>query len=155
MPNGIISFVHQDIADGNPSTTEIAALEEQYYLDVSKGKYVIPYGLTKEAYRNCLENLYLYGTIEGTSKLSNSKVEHVLKNHTAGRMQNTVDVMMEKGLVENAEKLVNSKGFFNTSWTEQQVIDATSQAYNQALINGVPNTGSFDFTTSVFGENVT
>ena len=69
MPNGIISFVQQDIADGNPSTTEIAALEEQYYLDVSKGKYVIPYGLTKEAYRNCLENLYLYGTIEGAAKL--------------------------------------------------------------------------------------
>ncbi|GKX31172.1 hypothetical protein SH1V18_36520 [Vallitalea longa] len=91
----------------------------------------------------------------GASHLSNSKAEHVLKNHTAGRMQNTVDAMMEKGLVENAENLVKSKGFFNTSWTEQQVINATNQAYNQALKNGVPNTGNFDFTTSVFGENVT
>ncbi len=48
--------------------------------------------------------------------LSKGKAEHVLKNHTIGRMQNTVDAMMNKGLSENAENLVGSKGFFNTSW---------------------------------------
>ena len=85
--------------------------------------------------------------------ISNSKVEHVLKNHTAGRMQNTVDAMMEKGLRDTAENLVDSKGFFNTSWSEQTVIDATNQAYKEAL-KEIPG-GAYDYTTTVFGENIT
>lgn len=34
-------------------------------------------------------------------------------------------------------------------------MDATTKAYNEAISKGVPGSGSFDLTTSVFGENVT
>jgi len=97
---------------------------------------------------------YVDNVAKGMSNLSNRKLEHVLKNHTAGRVQQTVAAMMKKGLTKSAEELVSSKNFFNTSWSEQKVMDATTKAYNEAIAKGIPSSGSYDYVTSVFGEKV-
>ncbi len=83
------------------------------------------------------------------------KIEHVLKNHTMSRMQDTVDSMMAKGLKTNAENLIASKGFFNIGWSESKVASATEKAYSEAIAKGIPGKGSFNYTTTVFGEKIT
>lgn len=87
-----------------------------------------------------------------TEPISNGKIEHVLTDHTHDRMNTTINKMMEKGLSESAEKLLNKKSFFNPSWSEQKVIDATNQAYNKVLSQGFING---EHTVKVFGENIT
>ncbi|TYQ14543.1 UNVERIFIED_CONTAM: RHS repeat-associated protein [Acetivibrio alkalicellulosi] len=104
-----------------------------------KGKCVIKKGFSKL-------------TGKGTGKLSSGKIEHVLKDHTSGRMENTINKMMEKGLTDQAKKLLDKKSFFNPSWSEQKVIDATNQAYNKALSQGITHG---EYTVKVFGENIT
>jgi hypothetical protein len=90
---------------------------------------------------------------EGLGKaISSGKIEHVLTDHTYDRMSITINKMMEKGLSGEAEKLLNKKSFFNPSWTEQQVIDATNQAYNKVLSQGFTNG---EHTVEVFGQNIT
>ncbi|MBW6411919.1 EndoU domain-containing protein [Clostridium weizhouense] len=84
--------------------------------------------------------------------ISKGKIEHVLKDHTYARIKNTINKMMEKGLSEPAEKLLNKKSFFNPSWSEQKVIDATNKAYNKVLSQGLTNG---EHTVEVFGEKIT
>lgn len=84
--------------------------------------------------------------------LSGGKIEHVLKNHTYGRMKDTVNKMMEKGLIDSATKLLNDKSFFNPGWSEQKVATASNKVYNKAVSQGITN-GSY--TAKVYGENVT
>jgi len=86
------------------------------------------------------------------NEIGKKKLDHVLKDHTYGRMKNTINKLMEKGLTETAEKLLNKKSFFNPSWSEQKVIEATKQAYNRLLSQGFTHGTR---TVTVFGEDVT
>ena len=67
-------------------------------------------------------------------------------------MHNTIYKMMEKGLRGPAEKLLNKKSFFNPSWSENKIIDATNQAYNKVLSQGFTNG---EHTVKVLDENIT
>ncbi|MDS0526633.1 SH3 domain-containing protein [Clostridium sp. SHJSY1] len=84
--------------------------------------------------------------------ISIGKIEHVLKDHTFGRMNATIGKMMEKGLKESAENLLSQKTFFNPSWSEEKVIDATNQAYKKVLSQGFTNG---EHIVKVFDENIT
>jgi hypothetical protein len=97
----------------------------------------------------CKYRLSPKGVSEAISK---GKIEHVLKDHTYGRIEDTINKMMQKGLRDSAEQLLKKKSFFNSSWSEEKVIDATNQAYNKVLSQGFTNG---EHTVEVFGENIT
>ncbi len=67
MENGIITFIQQDMADGDPSADNLAVFEEKFYLEVSRGYIEIPTGITAAEYLQYYENLYLYDNILGKS----------------------------------------------------------------------------------------
>ncbi|GEM_PF-611084 len=76
--NGIVTFLQQDMADGDSSADDLLVLNERYMLAVEKGIYIIPYGLSKEEYLQCLNYLYLYNEL--LSKAKAGAIEIFLKN---------------------------------------------------------------------------
>ena len=107
--------------------------------------------ITKESYEKLVKTASEAGFDSAIVKLSKTKTDHILKNHTFGKMKNNIDKMMEKGLQKNAENLLNEKSFFNPTWSEEKVIEATTLAYNDAISKGCLD-GTH--TVVVFGENV-
>ena len=85
-------------------------------------------------------------------ELSKNNIEHVLKNHTFGRMKKTIERLMEKGLKGSAEKLVKKKTFFNPKWSEKEVVEAVNRVYNEAVSKGITEG---DYTSIVSGEKIT
>ena len=89
------------------------------------------------------------GTIVGLSK---HNIEHVLKNHTFGRVKKTIERLMEKGLKGSAEKLLDDKTFFNRKWSEKEVVEAVNRVYNEAVSKGITKG---EYTSIVSGEKIT
>lgn len=89
----------------------------------------------------------------GEITLTKNVSEHFLKHHSSSRVQLTIDKLVEKGLGKNAEEyLGGNKTFFNPSWSEDEIVNAVSQAYSQALRDGF--TGK-KYETTIFGEVIT
>ena len=91
-------------------------------------------------------------TSYGINQLTKNKIEYVLKNHTFGRMKETIDKLMEKGLIKTAQNLLIDKSFFNPEWTEEKVAEVVNYVYNQAIAEGITKG---EYTSIIYGEKIT
>lgn len=60
--------------------------------------------------------------------------------------------LIEKGLNETAENLLNKKSFFNPEWSEEKVTEVVNYVYNEAVSKGTINE---KYTAIVSGEKIT
>ncbi|MEL5900303.1 hypothetical protein AAGC94_19930 [Clostridium sporogenes] len=154
---GIVE-VGLDLAVGDNTSAAVGLL---FLFPMGKGfKYVTEIGgdavkggsKAKNLYKaeGLLEmNLQKFGKV--TSKLSQGKVNHILKNHSYNNMKVTVDKLKQKGLKDTAEKLLKDKSFFNPKWSQKQIIEATETAYNKLLNKGISHG---EHSVEVFGETI-
>ena len=89
-----------------------------------------------------------------TITLSKNNIKHVLTNHTVDKVKRSIDMMMGKGLVDNAKLYLKEKSFFNSNWSESQVIEVTTEAFNRAIQEGIPSKGTYKTKFEIFGEPI-
>ena len=86
--------------------------------------------------------------------LTKADSEFIDKIASLDKVKITIDMMMEKGLVDITKKYLKDKSFFNSNWSESQVIEVTTEAFNRAIQKGIPSEGSYQDKFEIFGEQI-
>ena len=84
--------------------------------------------------------------------LSKNAIKHAMIEHLPEKVQQKIPFLLQKYSRDIVEKIIAKKSYFNKSWTQEQIENATSIAFERATKVGVKNG---KYSMQVFGENIT